>query len=243
MPQAGPRTAAPSREAFPSRGGAACQPGAWWLELCLRKNKKALRKAALCTSPALRGEWGHPPWSCWGPALCGARCSGVRGACPACPLLGDRAKGKVLGTLLPPRQGAAAAGKALPCPDGSSSGPGLPFYPCEVGASMGPPSSGAVGGGGTGCLYPGEGIGGSERGRRGGAGCQALTMSIQLLGGLLCTETQQKPWARGGRGCPSAQGAGAGGAPSAPCRRGADTGAEPPEHSLKPTRGVVKQEL
>lgn len=69
----------------------------------------------------------------------GARRSGVLGACPACPLLGDRAKGNVLGTPLPPRQGAAAAGKALPCPGGSSSGPGLPFYPCEVGASTGPP--------------------------------------------------------------------------------------------------------
>lgn len=132
-----------------------------------------------------------------------------------------------------------------PCPARAAAalGRGCLFTPARWVPARGPPSSWAAGGSGTGCPYPGEGTGGSERGRVGGAGCQALTMSIQLPGGLLCTETQQKPWARGGRGCPSAQGAGAGGAPSAPCRRGADTGAEPPEHSLKPTRGVVKQEL
>lgn len=243
MPQAGPRTAAPSREAFPSWGGAACQPGAWWLGLCLRKNKKALRKAALCTSPALRGERRHHPWSCpgtsplWGQALRGARCL------PCLPPAQTGPREKSWGRLYP--HGRVLLLQVKPCPArmAAALGRGCLFTPVRWVPAWGPPSSWAAGGGGTGCLYPGEGIGGSERERGGGAGCQALTMSIQLLGGLLCTETQQKPWARGGRGCPSAQGAGAGGAPSAPCRRGADTGAEPPEHSLKPTRGVVKQEL
>lgn len=173
----------------------------------------------------------------WGQVLRGARCL------PCLPPAQTGPREKSWGRFYP--HGRVLLLQVKPCPArmAAALGRGCLFTPVRWVPAWGPPSSWAAGGGGTGCLYPGEGIGGSERGRRGGAGCQALTMSIQLLGGLLCTETQQKPWARGGRGCPSAQGAGAGGAPSAPCRRGADTGAEPPEHSLKPTRGVVKQEL
>lgn len=176
------------------------------------------------------------------------------------PSLGPGTPGGALPALLAPCSGTGPRetsrgrlyphGRVLllqvkPCPAQAAAalGWGCLFAPARGVTAWVPPSSRAAGGGGTGCPYPGEGFGGSERGRGGGAGCQALTMSIELPGGLLPTETQRKPWARGGHGCPSAQGAGAGGAPSAPCRRCANTGAEPPEHSLKPTTGVVKQEL
>lgn len=65
---------------------------------------------------------------------------------------------------------------------------------------------------------------------------------------------QQKPgkdppvWDAGRLWVPDAPGARAGDAPASPvpellCPRCTNTGAGPPKHSLKPTTGVVKQEL
>lgn len=142
MPQAGPRTAAPSREAFPSWGGAACQPGAWWLELCLRKNKKALRKAALCTSPALRGERRHHPWSCpgtsplWGQALRGARCL------PCLPPAQTGPREKSWGRLYP--HGRVLLLQVKPCPArmAAALGRGCLFTPVRWVPAWGPPAVG-----------------------------------------------------------------------------------------------------